>query len=80
MARILRVEADIGLSVARARVRFTVILDRPDPPYLWVLLDEQVPFRIVTVDSRDIAYAGAARGGRLKLCDEVEERRSEAFE
>ena len=40
-------------------------MDQPDPPYLWVLLDEQVPFRIVTVDSRDIAYAGAARGGRL---------------
>ena len=96
------------------------ILDRPDAPYLWVLLDEQVlhhcfggaevmraqlrhlldlmlrphisiriipqsagahsgvdgPFRIITVDSRDIAYAGAARGGRLiEMCDEVEDFR-----
>jgi Domain of unknown function (DUF5753) len=34
------------------------------------------PFRIITVDSRDIAYAGAARGGRLiEMCGEVEDFR-----
>jgi hypothetical protein len=34
------------------------------------------PFRIITVDSRDVAYTGAARGGRLiEMCDEVEDIR-----
>ncbi|GAA4624648.1 hypothetical protein GCM10023196_025630 [Actinoallomurus vinaceus] len=97
--------------------RQAAILDRPDPPYVWALLDEDIlddciggaevmqaqlrhlleliqrphisiriiprsagahigkdgPFRIIT---RDIAYAGAARGGRLiEMCGEVEEFR-----
>ncbi|MEV5703682.1 DUF5753 domain-containing protein [Actinoallomurus sp. NPDC052274] len=100
--------------------RQAAILDRPDPPHVWLLLDESVlddciggaevmraqlrhlldlmrrprlsvriiprsagahigkdgPFRVVTTDSRDIAYAGARRGGRLiEMCDEVEEFR-----
>lgn len=100
--------------------RQAAILDRPDPPHVWLLLDESVlddcvggaevmraqlshlldlmerprlsvriiprsagahigkdgPFRVVTIDSRDIAYAGARRGGRLiEMCDEVEEFR-----
>lgn len=100
--------------------RQVAILDRPDPPYVWALLDENVlddrignieimqaqlrhlrelmqqahisvriipqsagahigkdgSFRIVSVDSRDIAYAGARRGGRLiEMCGEVAEFR-----
>jgi hypothetical protein len=34
------------------------------------------PFRVITIDSCDIAYAGARRGGRLiEMCDEVDEFR-----
>jgi hypothetical protein len=92
--------------------RQSAILDRPEPPYVWALLDEDIlddciggvevmqaqlrhhisiriiprstgahigkdgPFRIISVDSRDIAYAGAARGGRLiEMCGEVEDFR-----
>jgi Domain of unknown function (DUF5753) len=98
--------------------RQAAILDRPDPPYVWALLDEDVlddciggpevmraqlryllelmqrpnvsiriiprsagahigkdgSFRVITADSRDIAYAGARRGGRLiEMCGEVEQ-------
>jgi hypothetical protein len=111
---------DIDGTLTARMVRQAVILDRPDPPYVWALLDEQVldhcfggaevmraqlrhlldltqrprvsirivpqsagahsgvdgPFRVITIDSRDIAYAGAARGGRLiEMCDEVEDFR-----
>ncbi|MCO5989938.1 helix-turn-helix transcriptional regulator [Actinoallomurus spadix] len=96
------------------------ILERPDPPYVWALLDEDVlddciggpevmqaqlryllelikrpnlsvriiprsagahigkdgPFRLISVEGRDIAYAGAARGGRLiEMCGEVDQFR-----
>jgi hypothetical protein len=108
-----------GTLMARME-RQTAILDRPDPPFVWALLDESVlddcvggadvmqaqlrhllelmqlphisiriipqsagahigkdgPFRVISIDSRDIAYAGARRGGRLiEMCDEVEEFR-----
>lgn len=111
---------DIDRTLTARMARQAVILDRPDPPYVWILLDEQVlhhcfggagvmraqlghlldlmqrprvsirivpqsagahsgvdgPFRVITIDSRDIAYAGAARGGRLiEMCDEVEDFR-----
>ena len=111
---------DLGGALAERMARQAAMLERPDPPRVWLLLDESVlddcvgsadimrrqlhhllellqrprlsariiprsvgahigkdgPFRIVTIDSRDIAYAGAARGGRLiELCDEVEEFR-----
>jgi Domain of unknown function (DUF5753) len=111
---------DLESTLAARMARQAAMLERPDPPYIWLLLDESVlddcvgdadimrrqlrhllellqrprlsariiprsvgahvgkdgPFRIVTIDSRDIAYAGAARGGRLiEMCDEVEEFR-----
>ncbi|MCO5973513.1 helix-turn-helix transcriptional regulator [Actinoallomurus sp. WRP6H-15] len=111
---------DLDETLKARMERQVTILDRPDPPYVWVLLDEDVlddciggpevmqaqlrhllelmqrpnvsiriiprsagahigkdgPFRIITVDSRDIAYAGAARGGRLiEMCGEVEQFR-----
>ncbi|MCO5996782.1 DUF5753 domain-containing protein [Actinoallomurus rhizosphaericola] len=109
---------DLDETLKARMERQATILGRPDPPYVWVLLDEDVlddciggpevmqaqlrhllelmqrpnvsiriiprsagahigkdgPFRIITVDSRDIAYAGAARGGRLiEMCGEVDQ-------
>ncbi|GAA0318105.1 DUF5753 domain-containing protein [Actinoallomurus spadix] len=109
---------DLDETLKARMERQAAIVDRPDPPYVWLLLDEEVledciggpevmqaqlrhllelmrrpnisiriiprstgahigkdgPFRIITVDSRDIAYAGAARGGRLiEMGGEVEE-------
>jgi hypothetical protein len=109
---------DLDETLKARMERQAAILDRPEPPYVWALLDEDVlddciggvevmraqlryllelmrrpnisiriiprstgahigkdgPFRIIAVDSRDIAYAGAARGGRLiEMCGEVEQ-------
>ncbi|GAA4615889.1 helix-turn-helix transcriptional regulator [Actinoallomurus liliacearum] len=109
---------DLGETLKARMERQAAILDRPEPPYVWALLDEDVlddciggvevmraqlryllelmqrpnisiriiprstgahigkdgSFRVITVDSRDIAYAGAARGGRLiEMCGEVEQ-------
>ncbi|WP_329245191.1 helix-turn-helix transcriptional regulator [Actinoallomurus sp. NBC_01490] len=111
---------DIEATLKARMARQAAILDRPDPPYVWLLLDESVlddrigsveimqsqlrhllelmahprisvrivpqsagahvgkdgPFRVITVDSRDIAYAGARRGGRLiEMCSEVDDFR-----
>ncbi|MEV0404083.1 helix-turn-helix transcriptional regulator [Actinoallomurus sp. NPDC050550] len=109
---------DVDATLRARMERQAAILERPDPPYVWALLDENVlddciggvevmqaqlrhlldlmqrphisiriiprstgahigkdgPFRIISVESRDIAYAGARRGGRLiEMCGEVEQ-------
>jgi hypothetical protein len=100
---------DIDAAVAGRLARQEAVLNRPDPPFVWVLLDEGAldyqiggpeimkaelrhllelgeaphvsvrvvpdsagahlgldgPFRVISLDSRDVAYAGAQRGGRL---------------
>ncbi|GAA4511771.1 hypothetical protein GCM10023191_076380 [Actinoallomurus oryzae] len=72
-----------GVDVMQAQLRH--LLELMQRPHIFVRVvprsagahvGKDGPFRIVTVDSRDIAYAGARRGGRLiELCDEVEEFR-----
>lgn len=101
--------ADVDAELAERAARKKAVLDREDPPLLWVLMDESAlgwpvggrevmkaqlghlhemaglpyvilriipassgahlgfdgPFRIISLDSRDIAYAGAQNGGRL---------------
>jgi hypothetical protein len=101
--------ADLDVAVDRRLARQEAILSRPDPPLVWVLLDESVlknevgepaitkaqllhllqscelphiavriipnsggahigfdgPFRVISMEKRDVAYAGAQRGGRL---------------
>jgi DNA-binding XRE family transcriptional regulator len=111
---------DIDAEVESRMARQDTILNRSDPPFVWVLLDEgaldyQVggskvmqaqlrhllelgelphvsvrfisksagahlgcdgPFRIISLESRDVAYAGAQRGGRLiEATGEVRELR-----
>ncbi|MEV5750631.1 helix-turn-helix transcriptional regulator [Actinoallomurus sp. NPDC052308] len=99
------VEAELAERIARKRA----VLDRPDPPFIWILMDESVlacpvggpdvireqlrhlreladrpnliiriiptsagahqgfdgPIRIISLDTRDVAYSGAQNGGRL---------------
>jgi DNA-binding XRE family transcriptional regulator len=99
------IEAELAERVARKRA----LLDRPEPPFIWVLMDESVlarpvggpevmrdqlrhlreladrpnmiirivptsagahlgfdgPIRIISLDTRDVAYSGAQNGGRL---------------
>lgn len=100
---------DVDAAVRARMERQSAILDRPRPPFVWVLLDQSIleqeiggrsvmkeqllrllelaaqpsisvriipksagahpgldgPFRIINLESRDVAYAGAQRGGRL---------------
>jgi Domain of unknown function (DUF5753) len=100
---------DLDADVEARMARQAAILGRPDPPFVWVLLDESVvdcpiggaatmsaqlqwlvelgrlphisirviprsagahialdgAFRIMSLEDRDVAYAGAHRGGRL---------------
>ncbi|WP_433171709.1 helix-turn-helix domain-containing protein [Actinoallomurus sp. CA-150999] len=72
-----------GIEVMQAQLRH--LLELIQQPHISIRIVQQSagshvgkdgPFRIITVDSRDIAYAGAARGGRLiEMCSEVEEFR-----
>lgn len=101
--------ADIEAGPAERINRGRAVLDRPDPPFIWVLIDESVlacpvggprvmreqlrylreltdlpnviirivptsagahqgfdgPIRIISLETRDVAYAGAQNGGRL---------------
>lgn len=42
----------------------------------WGKIASAAPSTVSNIDSRDIAYAGARRGGRLiEMCDEVDEFR-----
>jgi hypothetical protein len=100
---------DVDTAVGARMARQAAILDRAEPPFIWVLLDEGAldcqiggpgimkeqlrhlvalgdlphvsirlipksagahlgldgPFRIISLEARDVGYAGAQRGGRL---------------